>query len=95
MNADVPDYHVFPNASNFVVKDSTFIYGGFPGGGDSLSNRNRDSSVSKSEGGIRFTVKKPYTHGMMLKLKQTGGKVRLLSFLPTPLMVPVDEVEKN
>jgi hypothetical protein len=32
MSVNMPDHHVFPNASNFVIKDSTFIYGGSPQG---------------------------------------------------------------
>jgi hypothetical protein len=32
MNTNVPDQYVFPNASNFIIKDSTFIYGGIPQG---------------------------------------------------------------
>jgi hypothetical protein len=36
MNVNVPDHHVLPNASNFVIKDSTFVYGGFPQGSFSV-----------------------------------------------------------
>jgi hypothetical protein len=82
MNVSAPDHHMFPNASNFVIKDSIFIHGGFPSGEDPSSTPKHDNGVSESEGQIHFVAKKEYTHEMLIKLKHPRSKVRWLPFVP-------------
>jgi hypothetical protein len=36
MNVSEPDHHVLSNASNFAIKEPTFVYGGSPQGSCSV-----------------------------------------------------------
>jgi hypothetical protein len=55
MNVNTPGHHVLQNASHFVIKDSTFIYGSSRSDEDLSSIRKRDEATSESKGQIRFT----------------------------------------